>query len=120
MWLWFSILSNIILLTSVRTENKLTVAFTEQKPFVILNQNGTPSGLDVLIVQNFAKHFNFELKFLPINQSLSSIFSDGRHLEDSSFQQILKYDQFFSNKKTSTAYKYLGKILGTLIFSLVS
>lgn len=54
----------------------ISVGLSERKPFTYLNENGIPKGLDVLIMDNFAKEFNFQLEFIIINSSLNYIFTN--------------------------------------------
>lgn len=52
----------------------ITVALSERKPFVILDGNATPTGLDVLIIENFARKFNLKIKYIIMNTSMNDIF----------------------------------------------
>lgn len=61
------------------SNREITVALSEQKPFVILNRNETPKGLDVLIIENFAMKFNLRIKYFVINSSLNAALSDREH-----------------------------------------
>lgn len=52
-------------------ENRtINVAVSEQKPFVSFYGNGIPMGLDVLIIENFAKKFKFHVEYSIINSTL--------------------------------------------------
>lgn len=55
---------------------EITVALSERKPFVILNQNEAPKGLDVLIIENFASKNNLRIKYRVINSSLNTALSN--------------------------------------------
>lgn len=57
----------ILAATEARSQGKITVALIERKPFVVLDENGTPNGLDVLIVKNFARNFNLQMHYYVIN-----------------------------------------------------
>lgn len=68
---------------------EITVALSERPPFVIFDRNGTPNGLDVLIIKNFAKKLKLQIDFLIVNTSLNQVFATkqdwssfpiGRHL----------------------------------------
>lgn len=59
-----------------RDDRKIVVALSEQRPFVMFDQNGTPTGLDVLIIKNFARKFNFQVDYSILNSSLNYIFTD--------------------------------------------
>lgn len=47
----------------VRSQEKIIVAFTERKLFVMLDEDGTPKGLDVLVIQNFVRKFNLQVDY---------------------------------------------------------
>lgn len=70
---------------------KITVALSERKPFAMLDQNGTPKGLDVLIVENFAQKFHLQIDYVVINSSLNYIFTNEEYLLASSIFDDLKY-----------------------------
>lgn len=66
-------LSNFFEVTSI---NQLTIMASTIKPFVVYHPNqSTLIGLDVKIIENFAKRFNCEAKFIMTNESLLEIFS---------------------------------------------
>lgn len=67
----------------------ITVALSERIPFVIFDRNGTPNGLDILIIENFGRKFNLQIDYLVVNSSLNQVlmtkqdwssFSIGSHL----------------------------------------
>lgn len=48
------------------------------QPFVIFDEEtSTLKGLDVDIINNFAKKYNFHVDFVIANESLNGAFSDG-------------------------------------------
>lgn len=57
-------------------ENKITVTLSGRKPFVILNSDGAPKGLDVLIIENFAKKLNLQIDYSVVNRSQNNISVD--------------------------------------------
>lgn len=66
-------LSNFIDVTSI---NQVTIMASPIEPFVVYNPNQSKLiGLDVEIIENFAKKFNFEVKFIMTNESVLEIFS---------------------------------------------
>lgn len=71
-------------------ERKITVAISERRPFVTVDQNGRQSGLDVSIIENFAKKFHFQVEYVKINQSLNSVFSM-KDFNENKIQQVLRY-----------------------------
>lgn len=100
-WLSFILVINLsttvfasmhhLLLPELDVSPKISVAVSEQKPFVILDPNGgSPKGLDVLIVENFAKKFNFKIDYYILNASLNYIFVDKKHLNRFPVETILK------------------------------
>lgn len=53
---------------------KIKVALSERKPFVILDSNGgSPKGLGVSIVDNFARNSNLQIDYLMTNSTESYI-----------------------------------------------
>lgn len=49
--------------TKVQFQEKITVALSERRPFVVFDEDGTPKGLDVLLIENFARKFNFQIDY---------------------------------------------------------
>lgn len=79
-------------------EQKITVALSERRPFVILDQNGTPKGLDISIIENFAKKFHLQIDYIVINSSLNYVFANEESSIASSIFNDLKYvimNEFF-------------------------
>lgn len=96
--IWAMFLFEILLLKMVFTVNsmplmsnkdKIIVAFSERKPFVILNSKKEPHGLDVIIIQNFAEKFSFDVKYVFVNESLNYVFSDEHFFDSPSFKEII-------------------------------
>lgn len=71
-----------IVAVDIPSDHKITVALSERKPFTYLDQNGVPKGLDILIIENFAKKFKFQLDFIIVNSSLNYIFTNEEYLRD--------------------------------------
>lgn len=74
----FSILSLTFLFNFIEviSINQLKIMASPIEPFVIYNPNqNTLIGFDVKIIENFAKRFNFEAKFVTTNESLLEVFS---------------------------------------------
>lgn len=59
----------------VKPEQKLTVALIERKPFITFDQNGSPKGLDVLIIENFAIRFNMRINNVLFNSPVNDVFN---------------------------------------------
>lgn len=62
--------------SKLRPKKKITVTLSGRKPFVILNSNGAPKGLDVTIMENFAKRLNFGIDYSLVNGSQNYIPAD--------------------------------------------
>lgn len=88
---------SIALIDVARSENKLTVTFSEQSQFVNLNQNGTPTGLDALIIQIFAEIFKFKVNYSPIEPTLNHIFHNKDHLNEFLSPKPIKYDHLITS-----------------------
>lgn len=96
--IWAMFLFEILLLKMVVTVNsmplmsnkdKIIVALSERKPFVILNSKKEPRGLDVIMIQNFAEKFSFDVKYVVVNESLNYVFSDEHFFDSPSFKEII-------------------------------
>lgn len=61
------------------SDHRITVALSEQFPFVFLDQNETPKGLDVLIIENFAKQLYVQIDYVIFNSSLNYVFANKKH-----------------------------------------
>lgn len=60
------------------SNRSLTVMAFIAEPFVIYDRkSSTLKGLDVDIIENFAKKFNLHVKFLLSNESLNELFEAG-------------------------------------------
>lgn len=60
------------------SDRLITVLASVAEPFVIYDKNSSiPNGLDVDIINNFAKQFNLQVKFLIANENLNEIFANG-------------------------------------------
>lgn len=75
----------------MNTKNKIIVAVSERKPFVVFNPNGPPTGLDVLIIENFAKKMRLNVEYVRVNESLDALLAEkGRN--KFSLRATLRYD----------------------------
>lgn len=116
----FLILILIFLIKSFGTTpiNQLTIMATPIEPFVAFSPNqSTPIGLDVKIIENFAKRFKLKVNFIMTNKSLLEIFSsDGRAVP---FLRSIKHLYVLINAVfklfTRTIYSF---VLGKLTCSL--
>lgn len=53
---------------------EIHVAFSNLAPLVIRNHNSMPDGLDVAIIENFAKRYQLTVKYFELNVSLNELF----------------------------------------------
>lgn len=92
MWFIFSIVILCVISIPLQEsdKHKIIVALSERKPFTILNEIGPPNGLDVLIMQNFAQKFKFQVEYIVINSSLNYIFSSAEHFQTFAAQTNLR------------------------------
>lgn len=74
-----------------RSIHRITVALSEQVLFVILNQNKTPTGLNVLIIENFAKKIQLQIDYVIFNSSLNCIFAKEKIFDAFSIENNLRY-----------------------------
>lgn len=54
-------------------DKKLAVLLSNQKPFATLSKSGASSGLDVLILNSFAKRNNLQANYVHLNESLNYV-----------------------------------------------
>lgn len=67
---------NFHLYSDVNFKQKITVALSERKPFVFHDQNGILKGLDVSIIESFAKKHNLLINYVFVNVSLNYVFTN--------------------------------------------
>lgn len=83
--------SDLIASLNHHFDRELTVAISERIPFAQFDQNGTPTGLDVSIISNFAKKLNFHVNYVTVNASLNAVFTNETNLSQFAAQTVLKY-----------------------------
>lgn len=71
-------------------DHKITVTLSERKPFVFLDENGAPKGLDVLIIENFARKLNLKIDYFIVDSSLNYIFNDKNYFNATRDQTSLR------------------------------
>lgn len=54
-------------------DKKIAVLLSDQKPFATLSESGASSGLDVLILNSFAKKNNLQANYVHLNESLNYV-----------------------------------------------
>lgn len=59
-----------------KPQNEIMVAFSQRQPFVFRSEDQVLKGLDVLIVENFAKKFQLQIKYIEFNTSLNVMLND--------------------------------------------
>lgn len=75
---------------SIEPKKRITVGFFKREPFIYTNNIGKLMGLDVVIMENFARKFNFELKYIEHNISLNEISNNREIFADYMQQSHLK------------------------------
>lgn len=63
-----------------KLSHKLTVMASQIKPFVFY-ENRLLKGLEVDMIENFAKQFNLSIEYIVTNESLNEIFNSKDHAE---------------------------------------
>lgn len=89
--LWL-ILGTILVVSIALGEasKKISVVLSQRKPFVVIDQNGPPKGLDVSIVENFANTFNLQINYLIVNMSMNYAFVNEDNFERFHTEIILR------------------------------
>lgn len=82
---------DIVLCLDVAHSRIITVALSEQKPFVIIGEDDSPKGLDVSIIENFAKKLSLQINYVVINSSLNHMFSNEISFNPYSAHSSLRY-----------------------------
>lgn len=74
----FVILIHLVFLCEVQTKKsieKISVMYSDREPFVIEKKHrNAPGGLDVTIMENFAKKLKLKTEYIRSNQSLNLTF----------------------------------------------
>lgn len=100
MLFWTVFLLNFLLFASFADQSQnsrklqqfnITVAFWEQKPFVNIDENGKPNGLDVQIIENFAKKYDFHINYISLNSSLNYNFANEESFKVFSHQDVFRF-----------------------------
>lgn len=69
---------------------RITIGYSKREPFVYTNRVGELRGLDVMIMENFARKFNLKLEYIEHNISLNEISNDNEAFEEYIQQDDLK------------------------------
>lgn len=69
---------------------KITVALLENRPFVKINGNDEPIGLDMSILKHFIKKYDISVDYIIANDSLNSLLTNKQHHNKSNVQTILR------------------------------
>lgn len=56
------------------SSKEIVVAFSQRPPFVFQNSAGALNGLDILLVENFAKKTNLQIKYIEYKTPLNEVF----------------------------------------------
>lgn len=92
-WMCIAIvhMSVLIVISCEETrESKITVALPERRPFVTVDKTKLRGGLEASIIDNFAQKFHFQVKYVHINKSFSSIFCEDNFNKDS-IRNVIRY-----------------------------
>lgn len=73
---------------SMRPTEKIIVGFSKREPFIYTNQLGTPKGLDISIMENFAQKFKLQLEFVEQKMSLNEVSDNNEKAFEEYIQQI--------------------------------
>lgn len=91
-WLFIAIFY-ISMLSSISCDEiqkkRITVALSERRPFVTVDENKL-GGLDVSIIENFAKKLKLEVNYVQINESLNLVF-DKDGFNQTKIRNMLRY-----------------------------
>lgn len=69
---------------------KITIMYSHRAPFVIKNHDdGLPKGLDVSIMEHFARKMALKIEYIQSNESLHSVFHKGKN-----FTNFLEHPNF--------------------------
>lgn len=60
---------------ALKSIRKITVMASQVHPYVFHDKQQSVRGLDVDIIENFAKRFNFDIEYVIRNKSLKEVFS---------------------------------------------
>lgn len=60
---------------AIKIPKEIFVAFSARVPFVYRSKTGKLKGLDILIIENFAKKLKFNVKYVEYNTSFNEMFS---------------------------------------------
>lgn len=88
----FGLYLAVAISTEGYSEAKLSVAFSERKPFLTFNPDGSIRGVDVSILNNFARKFNLNIEYQFVNTSLNYILSSEEKLTNFAKRNILRYE----------------------------
>lgn len=107
------------LLPENHLNHRITVAFSERRPFVILKQNHTPQGLDVQMIENFANQMNLRIDYVAMNTSLNYAFASEKHFSAFMIQTNLRYFLEFSYYHIIGLNGYSYRLIVKSIYSWV-
>lgn len=68
---------------SLNSSLEIVVGYSRKRSFMSEDLSGGLKGLDVLILENFAKRFKLKVKYMEYNLSIQEILKKGKYFEDS-------------------------------------
>lgn len=84
MWLFGILFAEIVTCKEsviLNSNEEILVAFSNRPPFVYKDENGALKGLDILIIENFARKFDRRIKYEEMNKSLNEMFNQEENIE---------------------------------------
>lgn len=67
---------------------KISVLLSDQKPFATLSESGASNGLDVLILNCFARRNNLLANYVHLNESLNNVLAHQKYFKVNSVDGI--------------------------------
>lgn len=71
----------------MESADRIVVGFAKREPFIYANKFGTLKGLDVSIMENFARKLKLKLEFVEQNFSLNEVSNNNKNLFEDYMQQ---------------------------------
>lgn len=70
-------------ISCINHKRELKVMISQRIPFITYqNQSSQPKGLDILILEHFAKTHNFQIEYVKSNESLHEVSKSNKRMND--------------------------------------
>lgn len=75
-----TVLSQVLFILGVvsfiepQANQRISIMYSKRSPFVMQSGSAPPKGMDVSIIENFARKFNLQIDYVQSNESLNSAF----------------------------------------------